>query len=66
MASQLSRERTAIERNGGRVTVITPNEGSIAAIGPNLMDAACGEAVINAGFEQGLEEADRLRALWGS
>ena len=34
MESQINRERTTIERNGGRVTVVTPDKASIETIGP--------------------------------
>jgi len=46
-------EALALERRGARVTTVNPDAGSLAAIGPNLMDAGPRARVIAAGLTQG-------------
>jgi len=67
MATQAVRRRLEAEiatlrEDGARVTLLTPDEPSIAAFGPNLMDAARRRPAAEAGFAQGRAEAARLRA----
>lgn len=45
-------------------TLITPDEGSARAIGPDPLDASNVKAVIEAGYEQGLREAAAVGAIW--
>jgi NTE family protein len=52
-------EALALERRGARVTVVSPDAGSLAAIGPNLMDARPRSQVIAAGLAQGHALAGR-------
>jgi NTE family protein len=47
-------EALALERRGARVRIVAPDAGSIAAIGPNLMDARPRERVASAAYAQGL------------
>ncbi len=46
-------EALALQRRGARVTVVAPDPGSLAAMGPNLMDAGPRARVIAAGHWQG-------------
>jgi NTE family protein len=46
-------EALALERRGARVTTVAPDEASLAAIGPNLMDRRPRSRVIAAGLAQG-------------
>jgi NTE family protein len=46
-------EALALERRGARVTTVSPDAASLAAIGPNLMDARPRAGVIAAGLAQG-------------
>ena len=46
-------EALALERRGARVSVVAPDSGSLAAMGPNLMDAGPRTRVIAAGLSQG-------------
>jgi NTE family protein len=46
-------EALALQRRGARVTTVAPDEASVAAIGPNLMDARPRARVIEAGLAQG-------------
>ena len=47
-------EEMALTARGMRLRVIVPDADSAAAIGPNLMDRHRVEAVVDAGFAQGL------------
>ena len=46
-------EALALERRGARVTTVSPDAGSLAAIGANLMDPRPRSRVIAAGLSQG-------------
>ena len=46
-------EALALERRGASVTTVAPDEGSLEAIGPNLMDRRPRSRVIAAGLAQG-------------
>lgn len=46
-------EALALERRGARVEIVSPDQGSLEAIGPNLMDSGPRRRVIAAGLEQG-------------
>ena len=46
-------EALVLERRGARVQIVPPDEGSVAAIGPNLMDPRRRREVIAAGVAQG-------------
>jgi NTE family protein len=52
-------EALALERKGARVTTITPDEASLAAIGTNLMNPRRRARVIAAGVSQGRALAGR-------
>ena len=51
-------------RPGTRVTVISPNEASLAAIGPNVLDPAMRPAAARVGLAQGEHAVDEVLALW--
>jgi NTE family protein len=44
--------------------LITPDAGSLAAFGPNLMDPARRADICRAGLEQGRREAEALKGFW--
>jgi NTE family protein len=46
-------EALVLERRGARVQIVSPDEGSVDAIGPNLMDPRHRSEVIAAGVAQG-------------
>ena len=46
-------EALVLERRGAQVQIVSPDEGSVDAIGPNLMDPGPRRAVIEAGVAQG-------------
>ena len=46
-------EALVLERRGARVDIVSPDEGSLEAIGPNLMDSRPRRGVIAAGLSQG-------------
>jgi NTE family protein len=46
-------EALVLERRGGRVDIVSPDERSLEAIGPNLMDSRPRKGVIAAGLAQG-------------
>jgi NTE family protein len=52
-AAALVAEEMALRARGMRVRVVAPDEGSAAAMGPNLMDRHRVEDVVDAGFRQG-------------
>jgi NTE family protein len=57
---------TAILREGGaKVVVLSPDEGSQAAMGLNLMDFRKRADAARAGLAQGVQAAQDLRAAWG-
>lgn len=65
MQPGLDREMAVIRNHGGEPLLVTPNAGSGAAFGPNLMDSGNREAIARAGYAQGQAEAERVGAFWG-
>lgn len=65
MQPGLDREVAVIREHGGESLLITPDAGSGAAFGANLMDSSNREAIARAGFAQGQAEAARVGAFWG-
>lgn len=57
-------EVALLEREGGRVEVVSPDAASVQAIGPNVLDPARRAASARAGRDQGRSLAAALRALW--
>jgi hypothetical protein len=54
----------SVRERGGHMLIVTPDPDSLAAFGPNLMDAKNRVAITRAGVAQGRAEAARLRAFW--
>lgn len=52
-ALALSREASALRARGAEVTTIVPDDASLHAIGPDLMDGRRAEAVATVGYAQG-------------
>ena len=61
----LDTEIAALKASGAEVIVLTPDAGSQAALGLNLMDFAQRRPAAEAGLAQGRAEAARLAAAWG-
>ncbi len=49
---------------GGRVRVITPDEGALAAFGPNMLDPTRRVGAARAGLAQGQRAVGQVLALW--
>jgi NTE family protein len=64
IAKRFDDELQSLRDSGSAVEVITPDEGSRAAFGPNLMDGTRRKPVVEAGLRQGRLEAERLREWW--
>jgi NTE family protein len=62
MEAAARRELAPIEAAGGRTLLIVPDEPSLEAFGPNLMDTARRAQIAEAGLRQGRNEAARLDA----
>ncbi len=58
--TDLESEVEALREQGSRVEVITPDAGSLAAMGTNQMDPATRVPAARAGFAQGKQEATRV------
>ena len=61
----LDREIKALTDGGAKVELVTPDAGSQAAMGVNLMDARTRPAAAEAGLEQGRAMAAALKGIWG-
>ncbi|MDP2214230.1 patatin-like phospholipase family protein [Phenylobacterium sp.] len=64
MARQLDEEIAALTGSGAEVVLISPDAGSAAAMGINLMNFARRPDAVRAGLEQGRAEAARIAAVW--
>ena len=65
LAARFDEEIESLKEGGATVVVITPDEPSIAAFGPNLMDFRRRAAAARAGLAQGQSHAADLKVLWG-
>jgi NTE family protein len=54
-------EALVLERRGARVSLVAPDEASVQALGPNLMDPRPRRRVVDAGFAQGRRLGSDLR-----
>ena len=61
----LDAEIEMLKAGGAQVTLITPNEASLAAMGVNLMDFRARGPAAKAGLAQAEVETAALRAFWG-
>jgi NTE family protein len=64
IAAQLDGEIQTLKDGGATVVVLSPDEASVAAFGPNLMDFRRRPDAARAGLAQGLADAAELKALW--
>jgi NTE family protein len=53
-------------QHSAQVELVVPDSRSVAAIGPNIYDPDRREDVVLAGGRQGMLQAPRIAALWGS
>lgn len=60
----LDSERGVIAEKGGVSELIIPDDASVEAFGPNLMDFRRRAGAAEAGLAQGRQEAARLKAFW--
>jgi NTE family protein len=64
LRAPLERELKALRDAGASVELVTPNEASQTAFGPNLMDARRRPDAAEAGLAQGRADAAALSAFW--
>ncbi len=64
MAAQFDEEIETLKGGGSTVVVITPDEASVAAFGPNLMDFRRRADAARAGLAQGAAYAEQLADYW--
>ena len=64
IAARFNQEIETLKDGGATVVTITPDEASIAAFGPNLMDFRRRPDAARAGLAQGLAYAKDLSAYW--
>jgi NTE family protein len=64
MRRALDAELQVLRDGGARVELVTPDEASMAAFGPNLMDMRRRPGAAQAGVTQGRTEAEAIRAAW--
>lgn len=60
----LAAESAGLREAGSVVEVLLPDAAALGAFGPNLLDAARGATVAQAGVVQGRVAAEQLRAIW--
>jgi NTE family protein len=64
LRAPLERELKVLRDSGAKVELITPDEASQTAFGPNLMDARKRPDAAEAGLSQGRAQAAALAAAW--
>ncbi len=64
MREALDAELRVLKDGGARVELVTPDDASVAAFGPNLMDMRRRPAAAQAGVIQGRAGADAIRPAW--
>ena len=64
MSKRFEAEIEVLQADGAKVMVITPDAGSLTAMGANLMDFRHRVAAATAGLAQGAAQAEGLRAVW--
>lgn len=64
IAAQLDAEVETLKDGGATVVVVSPDEASLEAFGPNLMDFRRRPDAARAGLAQGLADAAELKGLW--
>ncbi|MCR5878560.1 patatin-like phospholipase family protein [Phenylobacterium sp. J367] len=63
--AQLEAEVDSLQEGGASVVVIGPDDGSLAALGPNLMDFTRRPDAARAGLAQAAGQAEILKGVWG-
>lgn len=66
LSQRFEDELQAIRDGGGEIEVISPDDQSREAFGPNLMDGTRRKPIAKTGLRQGRIEAERINAWWGS
>jgi NTE family protein len=64
MRAPLEKEMQVLRDAGARTELILPDDASVAAFGPNLMDGRVRPAAARAGIEQGRALAATLKDVW--
>ena len=64
IAAQFNEEIETLKDGGATVVTITPDDASVAAFGPNLMDFRRRPDAARAGLAQGLGYADDVKRYW--
>ena len=64
MRKSLDDEIDVLRAGGAHVELVTPDEASVAAFGPNLMDMRRRSAAAQAGVAQGRAGAETIGAAW--
>ena len=64
MRKALDDEIDVLRAGGARVELVTPDEASVTAFGPNLMDMRRRSQAARAGVAQGRTGAETIRAAW--
>ena len=65
IAARFNEEIESLKDGGATVLTITPDEGSLDAFGPNLMDFRRRAGAARAGLAQGLSYAKDVQPYWG-
>ncbi|MDB5449186.1 MAG: hypothetical protein JWQ52_314 [Phenylobacterium sp.] len=65
IAARFDEEVQLLQDGGGTVVTITPDEASVEACGPNLMDFRRRADAARAGLDQGRTQAAVLKDFWG-
>ncbi|WP_165837108.1 patatin-like phospholipase family protein [Phenylobacterium hankyongense] len=65
IAARFEEEVQLLQDGGGTVVTIIPDEASVEAFGPNLMDFRRRADAARAGLEQGRVQAAVLKEIWG-
>jgi NTE family protein len=64
MRQSLDAEIQILRDGGARVELVVPDDASVAAFGPNLMDMRRRRSAAQAGVTQGRTSAEALRSAW--
>jgi NTE family protein len=64
LRQRLEQEMEELRAGGASVELLEPDEPSVEAFGPNLLDASRRRMAAEAGERQGRAEAGRLRDFW--
>jgi NTE family protein len=64
LLSRFEAEAAPVRAAGGKMMLVSPDDASAMAFGPNLMDGSRRAAVMEAGRAQGRKEAARLKPFW--